>query len=243
MKASIIIPAWNAWEYTDKCLKALEVDDDVEVIVVDNGSTDATVNIGLFYDVDVLRFRHNQGFARGCNAGAAVASGDILVFLNNDTEPSEPDWLDDLLGAFNRATIGAAGPMSNYVAGGQQLDYSTWKSQGWRRMYLPTAEVLSGFCLAVRRAAWDQIGGFHTDYPIGGWEDVELCDDLLAAGWELCIAYGSFVFHYGQRTFHANDLNSREIYESHRGVYATRHDPSDLPDPYSGRHDQGRQPC
>ncbi len=101
-KASIVIPVWNRAEYTIKCLEALagSIADDFtyEVVVVDNGSTDATAEFlaSLGGDVQVVTNPVNLGFAKACNQGAKAARGEWIVFLNNDTEPSA-GWLEELV--------------------------------------------------------------------------------------------------------------------------------------------------
>jgi cellulose synthase/poly-beta-1,6-N-acetylglucosamine synthase-like glycosyltransferase len=90
-----------------------------QVIVVDNGSQDGTATgLRRYPWVRVVTHERNLGFAAGCNRGAAVASGEVLVFLNNDTLLT-PRWLDGLLSPFGDATIGATGPRSNFVSGPQ----------------------------------------------------------------------------------------------------------------------------
>ncbi len=89
-KISIIIPVWILWNMTAACLRFLAMhsrEENVEIVVVDNGSTDATVSelkpLGralwgaAFCPV---RLSENLGFAKGCNAGAAAATGDLLFF-------------------------------------------------------------------------------------------------------------------------------------------------------------------
>ena len=99
---SIIIPIHNQWEFTRNCLNALFASTPCnvtfEVIVVDDASTDGSAeklqNLSTKYpNLRVLSFPQNQGFAKSCNLGAEVATGKILVFLNNDTEPL-PNWLE-----------------------------------------------------------------------------------------------------------------------------------------------------
>jgi GT2 family glycosyltransferase len=85
---SIVIPAWNEWELTRACLESLRPTMGLrdEVIVVDNGSEDGTAKgLTRFPWAKVVTHEENKGFAAGCNAGAAVATGDVIVFLNNDT--------------------------------------------------------------------------------------------------------------------------------------------------------------
>jgi len=112
--ASIVIPAWNAWEHTEACLESLRPTLGVrdEVIVVDNGSTDATPRaLGGFGWATVVRNDTNRGFAAACNQGAEAASGEIVVFLNSDTVPVGR-WLDELLAPFSEDEIAATGPRS-----------------------------------------------------------------------------------------------------------------------------------
>ncbi len=68
-------------------------------------------------------------------------------------------------------------------------------------------ERLVGFCLAVRRDLFEEVGGFDTDYGIGGYEDDDLCRRILASGHRLLIAHESFVHHDGHQTFDANGLD------------------------------------
>ena len=97
---SVIIPVFNKWEYTFKCLMAVATNTrDVahEVIVVDNASSDDTAQALPL--LDGIRFQRNEknfGFAKACNQGAAMARGKYLMFLNNDTEV-RAGWLSSMV--------------------------------------------------------------------------------------------------------------------------------------------------
>ena len=116
MRVSVIIPAWNLWQMTAACLRSLathSAGQDLEVLVVDNGSTDATVGelepLGQSLwgaGFKALRLPENLGFAKACNLGAHAAAGDLLFFLNNDTTCT-PGWLPPLraAGASNVACL------------------------------------------------------------------------------------------------------------------------------------------
>src|SRR4051794_36932560 len=84
MNATVVVPTWNGAERLGRLLESL--DNDAQVIVVDNGSTDDTSNMlrKRFRDVDVLRLPRNEGFSRAVNRAAAGATGDVLVLLNDD---------------------------------------------------------------------------------------------------------------------------------------------------------------
>src|SRR4051812_4168784 len=125
---SIVIPAWNQWEFTRACLDTLLPTIGVrdEIIIVDNGSTDATgKGLKSYPRISTITNEENRGFAAACNQGAAAAKNDIVVFLNNDTLlPSR--WLDGLVAPFADPTVAATGPRSNYVSGPQfvpEADY------------------------------------------------------------------------------------------------------------------------
>ncbi len=222
LRASVIIPAWNEWALTRACLESLRPTLGVrdEVIVVDNGSTDDTAaGLRRYSWVKVVRHAENLGFAAGCNSGAAVAKGDVVVFLNNDTlVPSR--WLDGLLRPFEDRTVGATGPRSNFVSGPQlvpSVDYSlersselssfarTWRQEHRGRMTEVTRLV--GFCLAVRREPFAEFGGFDETFGLGGAEDDDLCLRLVDAGHRLLIAHEAFVHHHGHRTFEGNGVD------------------------------------
>src|SRR5262245_27262075 len=113
---SIVIPTFNRLDLTRACLKAIQAhtpDDQYEIIVVDNASTDATreflTNEQRAGRITAILNDTNAGFARACNQGAAVAQGKFVLFLNNDTEV-KPGWLEPLVRTLEAdPRIGAAG--------------------------------------------------------------------------------------------------------------------------------------
>lgn len=235
---TIVILAWNAWSSTRACLDSLRPTLGVrdQVVVVDNGSTDGTAaNLARYPWVEVVANAENHGFAGGCNDGARVARHDVVVFLNNDTVLGGR-WIDPLVRPFEEdPAVGATGPRSNFVSGPQVAEgasYLAGDTAGMRRFARAWAEShrgqveevgrLVGFCLAVRRQAFDDVGGFDTAYGIGGFEDDDLCCRLTAAGYRLLVAHESFVHHEGHQTFDANGLDWFAEQESNRGRFEAR---------------------
>ena len=218
--AAIVVPAWNAWEHTRTCLISLRptLGPRDKVVVVDNGSTDETPRgLAHFPWAKVVRNDENRGFAAACNQGAASSTAEILVFLNSDTVPMGR-WLDQLLAPFAGPAVSATGARSNFVSGPQLAPGARYTDKAelrgfersWRQAHAgQVTEVtrLVGFCLAVRRSAFDAVGGFDEGYRPGGYEDDDLCRRLIEAGGKLVIAQGSYVHHVGHASFDANNLD------------------------------------
>jgi GT2 family glycosyltransferase len=217
--ATVVILAWNAWPRTRACLDSLlsTLRPGDQVVVVDDGSSDETAaELANYPWVEVVSNELNRGFSQGCNQGAVLASGEVLVFLNNDTIVLN-GWLEELLFPFSDPEVGAVGPRSNNVSGVQNIEDVVYEGdavasiiefgQDWHRANVGrTSESpsLAGFCLAVRADTFRAIGGFDEGYAVGGLEDDDLCMKLRTAGFRLLVAHGCFVHHESRATFDAN---------------------------------------
>lgn len=222
MTVSVVIPAWNLWDMTRQCLESLARHtplDDVEVIVADNGSTDATaaqlqaVGEALFGPRFIaVRLPENQGFARGCNAGARAASGSLLFFLNNDAQVTE-NWLPPLRAALSNPRVGAAGPLLLLPGSGRVQHYGI--------AFAPTMEVthlyalfpgdhplvrkkrifqaVTGAALLLPAALFHKCGGFHEGY-VNGFEDLDMCCAVRREGLLAVSVPESVVFHFTSQT-------------------------------------------
>jgi len=221
---SIVIPLFNRVDLTRRCLEALSqtVGASVphEIILVDNGSTDATEEYLrlLGNNVVIIRNSDNLGFAKACNQGARAASGKYLLFLNNDTVP-QPDWLEPLIKVLeDDSSVAAAGSKLLYPdgtiqhAGVMMVDNRAGNDplcgeHIWRGRPgdLPEAnqpyryQALTAACLLVRRTAFEVVQGFDEGYW-NGYEDVDLCFKLGRQGWKLVYQPQSVVIHHESKS-------------------------------------------
>lgn len=208
MKTSIIIPTHNGKPLLQNCLYAIKSWTDVpyEVIVVDNGSDDGTLDFCLRERVVLISLPQNRGFPAACNAGLKIASGDHIVLLNNDVQV-RPHWLGNLLKCLHSsADVGLVGPVTNYVTGSQRVDYASIDEssvffnlsdpQQWRQ-----TERLVGFCLAMKREVPERIGLLDERFTPGHYEDDDYCYRARIAGFRLMIAGDTFVYHEGSKSF------------------------------------------
>ena len=197
---SVIICTRNGRERIGACLEALRklAGERPETIVVDDGSTDGTADFteANFPWLRVIRLPPS-GLSAARNAGAAAASGEILAFTDDDCEPDK-EWLIRLQRVFADGRFAAAG--------GPNLPPRprTWEqavvcaasgSPSHVMLDDEEAEHLPGCNLAVRKSAFEAIGGFDPQFHTAG-DDVDFCWRLRSAGHRLGFAPGAFVWHW-----------------------------------------------
>lgn len=193
---SVIIPVWNLWEMTSDCLHSLAAHQegpDREIIVVDNGSTDATAlallptGSRLFGEnFRTVRYPHNLGFAKACNAGANIARAPLLFFLNNDTL-LKPGWLPPLVDALKAPTTGMVGPLLTLPSGRVQhcgIAFAPTLEVSHLYAFFPGAhplihkarqvQALTGAACLLSKELFFRCGQFHEGY-VNGFEDLDLC--------------------------------------------------------------------
>ena len=203
-RASVIVPAYGRRELTERCLACLERDigdrlgGEFELILVDNRSPDDTLALfDRWRDrATVLALPENRNFAGGVNAGAAAASGEVLVVVSTDMELS-PGTIDALVDEALTDQVGLVGARMTYPDGRIQHAGIGWRNvpHGMLPFHLfhyepgdlPQAQArydlgtVTGGCVAVRSDLFTLVGGFDEGY-VNGWEDVDLCLAIRAAG-------------------------------------------------------------
>jgi GT2 family glycosyltransferase len=213
VEVSIIIPVFNQCQYTHACVASLQaVQEPVpfEVIVVDDCSTDDTVDLVPRMDgVVYLRNETNSGFIISCNRGAEQARGKYLIFLNNDTLV-KPGWLTALLDTFAEETrAGIVGSKLLYPNGRlQEAGGIIWQdASGWNYgkfddaqkpeyNFLREVDYCSAAALMVPKALFENLGGFDSRYAPGYYEDADLAFKVRRAGYKVLYQPLSEVVHY-----------------------------------------------
>lgn len=248
--SSIIIVTYNGLrEHTIPCLESVFAHSGggtYEVIVVDNNSSDGTPA----YLEELARReprlklvlnQANRGFAGGNNDGLRIASGDVVVLLNNDTRVT-PGWLDALGSALrNDPGIGLVGPVSNSVGNEQKIHtvgITAEELLDEGRCWVANAsgcrfetERLGFFCVAFRRELLDRIGLLDELYDLGFYEDDDYCLRVRQAGLRLVCCEDIFVYHHGSASFDKIPRTvalllkkNRRLLEAKFGIhYVTKH--------------------
>jgi len=229
---SIIIPVCNNKELTQNCIRSIQENSSntsFEIIAVENGSMDGAaemlVNLEREGALRCIANQNNLGFAKACNQGAAAALGEYLVFLNNDTIVMAR-WLDALVACAARdERIGAVGAKLLFEDGlvqhaGVVFDHNR-KPVHIYKFFHPQHpavrkqrefQAVSAACMLVKKAVFDQLGGFDEQY-VNGYEDVDFCLRLRKAGYKVVYCPKSVVTHLESKTpgrFDAMDRN-REL--------------------------------
>jgi GT2 family glycosyltransferase len=212
-EVSVIIPVHNKFSTTYDCLDSIlkaPPDRPFEIIIVDDCSDDETLLAALVFAgaVRIARNTGNLGFVRTCNAGAALAKGKYLFFLNNDTLV-KPGWLDELVETFEQVpNVGIAGSKLLFADGKlQEAGGIIWRlGDGWNWgrgrdpnepafSFLRDADWVSGAALMIERALFDELGGFDEYYAPAYYEDTDLAFRVRALGKRVVVQPASEIVH------------------------------------------------
>jgi GT2 family glycosyltransferase len=186
-----------------------------EVIVVDNASTDGTAEFlaELGGDVQVIRNPENYGFAVACNQGAGAARGEFLLFLNNDTIPTE-GWLNALVDEvehqsdvavvgskllYEDGTIQHAGVAFSRIVFTPYHIYRKFPADSPLVNRRREFQCVTGACMLVRRDVFEQVGRFDEGFK-NGFEDIDLCLKIRERGWRIVYRPDSVVYHLESQT-------------------------------------------
>ncbi|MFD2113214.1 glycosyltransferase [Thiorhodococcus fuscus] len=249
---AVLIPSRNNWRQLKHCLDSLARTTyrDHEIFVIDNGSDDPeTLGYLASLSTPVLTIPNGPrgfSFAAINNAAVRQVSAEYLLFLNDDTEVIEPQWLSRMVGyariqgvgavgarlIFPNDTIQHAGIVHGYYGG---LAGPAFKGNpDWHGGYLSYSLVsrdysaVTAACLLTPKALFEQFGGFDEDQFAVAYNDVDYCHRLVAAGYRCVYAAGAELVHYegfsrGSGDDPAEVLAFRERYRGYRDPYYSPH--------------------
>jgi GT2 family glycosyltransferase len=249
MTISVIVVNWNRASLLECCLKSLERQSgiDFEIIIVENGSTDRSLDIVKRFKqesripVQIVENAENLGFCAANNQGIAASKGEYVALLNNDAE-AETGWLNamyrelsvrpgfgmiaaKILVYEDRRKIDKAGHLiypdgQNRGRGSGEIDNG---------QYDQIEEVLwpDGCAALYRKSMLDEIGGFDEDFFAYG-DDAELGLRARIAGWKCLYVPSAVVWHHRGSTLGLLSSRRLELIERNRLLLAIRHFPLSL---------------
>ncbi|MEX0780635.1 MAG: glycosyltransferase family 2 protein [Balneolales bacterium] len=238
---SIVIVTWNALHHLKRFLPSVyENSSEAEIIIADNASGDGSAEwVNEHYpDIKIITCDKNYGYCGGNNRGAAYASGEVILFLNNDVEVT-PEWLDPIKTMFNEdKRLAAVQPKIRSLANKEYFEHAgaaggfmdryaypfcqgrifdhVEKDEG---QYDEEKEIFwaSGAALAIRNKVFVENGGFDEDFEFH-MEEIDLCWRLWNRGYKVKLCPGSTVFHLGGGSLSTG--SPRKIYYNYRNNLA-----------------------
>ncbi len=258
LKASLVICSRDA-RLLKRCLEAVErhtAHIPREIVVVQHRTGDVAGMEQFLAGIDCRRVPYTGpfNFAAMNNLGAQQAAGQVLVFINDDVEPLDSEWLAAMLAHANRAEVGAVGARLLYPSGAIQhaglvigiiegaghLHRNTFGAQYWN--WLPATRNVSavtGACLAMRKSVFDELGGFDETFPVN-YNDVDLCLRARQAGYEVIVEPAAALRHYECQSRQAGvRLEERFLFEQRWAAWLERGDPFYSPHLTRTREDAG----
>ena len=233
-KISFIIVAFRSENHLERCLYSLldkTANIQKEIIVVNNGSY--SFNFG---DRAKVINSSNKGFGSACNLGAKEASGDILCFLNPDTEIISAD-LEKIFSEFENNKIGIIGPklvdendnIQEWSAGKEvNLSDVILNNLGLKRskrIWESKEEVecawVSGACLFIKKELFEKLNGFDEKFFLY-FEDIDLCKRARDLGYKVLYFPEFVVKHFGGKSFE-NKKEQKQHYYSSQDYYFKKH--------------------
>lgn len=232
-KVSVVILNWNGKPYIKECLDSVLNTDyqNLEIIVVDNASTDGSQEIIKNEYPQIILFENpkNLGFCNGNNMGIKRASGDIIVLLNNDTKVDK-DWIKEIVKKADDPKVGVVGcklyfPKSRII---QSLGYREkfigfWENIGTGQEdkgqfdNIEDVDYVSGAALAVKREVLQKVGLLRPP------EDIDLCYRARKAGYRVVVAPNAIVYHYGSASWKYFPIKGMYLHNKNRVRFILNH--------------------
>lgn len=225
-KLSIVIPVYNRWNFTSACLKDLAfLDADLhEIIVVDNASTDGTVE-GMALcqkkmpNLVYVRNNENTGFGAACNRGYSIATNDSVMFLNNDIKvyANLPIWTDIYLTQLQENPNLIMSPTGGYVDPKRDFQFC-YETEGDKKY-----NYLSGWMLVATKKTFNKLieegneGPFNSKLYFAYFEDTHLSFKAAEMGLPLSLVANNSVSHFGKIT--SKQINTAKLYTQSKKAF------------------------
>lgn len=255
---SVIIPTRDRASLLKRCLEGLRQRTDyqrIEVIVVDNGSTekparDFLTQLGEEKDTQVLQDSSAFNFSRLINRGAAAASGEVLALLNNDIDVEEPGWLREMVSHVLQPDVGAVGARLWYPnrtlqhagvilgLGGMAGHGSAGAKRGspgyFDRIFLQQeCSAVTGACILTRRTVFEDAGGFDEKHFAVSFNDIDFCLRLRQRGLRIVwTPYANLLHHESATRGRQRTLLEEEEFLQEAACFRQKWGAQLLDDPY-----------
>ncbi|HSP46032.1 MAG TPA: glycosyltransferase family 2 protein, partial [Chthoniobacterales bacterium] len=255
--ASIIIPTRDRVELLKRCVESIQARTDYpsfEIIVVDNGSIDRQTF--MFFraieqqNVRVLTDSGSFNYSRLNNRAAREAHGDVLVFVNNDTEIDDPGWLTEMVSHGARPEVGAVGARLWYPDGtlqhggvvlglggvaGHAFPHIPRGHPGYfnRAMLQQNCSAVTGACMAVRKAVFHELGGFDEINLGVTFNDIDFCLRLTQHSYRVVwTPYANLIHHESASRGHQRTREEQVEFEQAVDYMQRTWGPQLLRDPF-----------
>jgi GT2 family glycosyltransferase len=221
--ADVIIPVYNQYSLTRNLLEGIYryTDMPFHIYLIDNASTDETVDLHKIYtrDITIIRNRQNQGWCGAINQGIQLGHNPYVVFLNNDVEVSQ-EWLGNLVAFLDtHPRIGAVGPLGSSPNDWQCVDRvrenivpqipqfftedlherNRILKYHFHRAGILIEGMLAFFCVALKRRTIESVGLLDDSF-VGGGDDDDYCRRLRKSGYVLGLLLDTYVLHHSNST-------------------------------------------
>ncbi|MGG7176587.1 methyltransferase domain-containing protein [Clostridium paraputrificum] len=223
---SIVLLTYNNLEYTKICIDSIKrysCNEDYEIIVVDNNSTDGTVEwLKKQEGIKYILNKENKGFPAGCNQGIELSKKDNDIFLlNNDTVIMPNSILNLRIGLYSDEEVGATGAVSNSVAYYQQIsevyddfdgymDFALKNNIADENSYESRVKLI-GFAMLIKRNVLDKVGLLDERFTPGNFEDDDISLRILMEGYKLLLCRDSYIHHFGSVSFKKDKKGFNEV--------------------------------